>query len=1083
MPPPAENNTENLATQLYAEIESHPAFAAEQALEGLSEIERLGEIQSAGKLVRKLLNVFARSALSVAGVEDALHHASPVDGLFAPSLSFRQKELVSIFLLRLFTEYPAITRSPEFSLRAPSLFDEVFHDNLYRVAKVDVSTQPYAKIEALRALLQSVERELMDVVNSLDDLDGLGGVKQTFLKKINAGVVRKVVHPFVPEQLRDQRLSSLLTAAEAFGRESGASIVDSYRRLTSDLARSAQLASDTRTKYAELYCGSLVVKVQRLVDQHFHSTPFSRPANIGILASEKKYPLSLKGSECQLFVDVTNSGPGFAFGVDLFVTTSTENISIDKRAIHLGGVEVGRTQVGIPVVVQYSSDSTLVEFKCSWTNFDGSLEAHTNIVEFPQQRCDVDWARARTEDPYSLGAILTVTELVGRHEIINQLIALTTGPTVGSALIRGQRRVGKTSIVNALKAHLQERFKTDYVVVLLEGGKYVGDDARTTVQFLGRKLCRAIRKADGRFANVEIPSFEGALSPLVDFLEDVHTISPGCRILFILDEFDDLPLDLYRKGLIGDAFFRTLRSISNDPQIGFILVGSEKMEYVLSCQGDALNKFASIAVDYFDKRTHWADFQDLIKRPTASYLEFSESAIDAIYEECAGNPFYAKLICRDLFALMVERRDGHVTPRDVKQAVEQTLEVEVTNFQHFWTDGIREIGTRFEEISITRRRVLLSIADCLKETGRATRQSIESRSLKHHLAPAQLDAELRDFERRKVLCCEASRDGSIYRCKIPLFQEWLVRKGYQAITTAFVDAEAAVAARTQQEKDRVKDEEIADVVSRWDLYLGQRITKESVRAWLAQFGEEARQRLMFQMLQAIRFYSGDRIRQKLREGHGIVGRTVIWQVKKQQPKRRDLVVTALGGLAHSGSEYARRYADENMIFGENVVPISDLDKLLAKRSGAQAVVVVDDFVGTGETLASQIETNKPLFAAAYEQGVKHIFLLICVGFAAGQSVIESAVARHDLSISVHCCDSLSEKDRLFSEHSAAFPDPSVRMQAKDVAYEHGVSLLPDAPLGYGDTQAAVVFENKIPNNCPPILWKETNSWRALFRRT
>ncbi len=96
----------------------------------------------------------------------------------------------------------------------------------------------------------------------------------------------------------------------------------------------------------------------------------------------------------------------------------------------------------------------------------------------------------------------------------------------------------------------------------------------------------------------------------------------------------------------------------HDPQIGFILVGSEKMEYVLSCQGDALNKFASIAVDYFDKRTHWADFQDLIKRPTASYLEFSESAIDAIYEECAGNPFYAKLICRDLFALMVERRDG-----------------------------------------------------------------------------------------------------------------------------------------------------------------------------------------------------------------------------------------------------------------------------------------------------------------------------------------------------------------------------------------------------------------------------------------
>ncbi len=116
----------------------------------------------------------------------------------------------------------------------------------------------------------------MDVVNSLDDLDGLGGVKQAFLKKINAGVARKVVHPFVPEQLRDQRLSSLLTAAEVFGRESGASIVDSYRRLTSDLAGLPNLHPSTN-EIAELYCGSLVVKVQRLVDQHFHSTPFSRP--------------------------------------------------------------------------------------------------------------------------------------------------------------------------------------------------------------------------------------------------------------------------------------------------------------------------------------------------------------------------------------------------------------------------------------------------------------------------------------------------------------------------------------------------------------------------------------------------------------------------------------------------------------------------------------------------------------------------------------------------------------------------------------------------------------------------------------
>jgi len=57
---------------------------------------------------------------------------------------------------------------------------------------------------------------------------------------------------------------------------------------------------------------------------------------------------------------------------------------------------------------------------------------------------------------------------------------------------------------------------------------------------------------------------------------------------------------------------------------------------VLSCQGDALNKFDRFAVDYFDKQTSWTDFQDLIRRPAGTYLDFSDSAVNEIYDVCAG---------------------------------------------------------------------------------------------------------------------------------------------------------------------------------------------------------------------------------------------------------------------------------------------------------------------------------------------------------------------------------------------------------------------------------------------------------------
>ena len=106
-----------------------------------------------------------------------------------------------------------------------------------------------------------------------------------------------------------------------------------------------------------------------------------------------------------------------------------------------------------------------------------------------------------------------------------------------------------------------------------------------------------------------------------------------------------------------------------------------------------------------------------------------------------------------------------------------------------------------------------------------------------------------------------------------------------------------------------------------------------------------------------------------------------------------------------------------------------------------------------------------------------------MGFAEGQALIEEKLVSLGISVTVHICDPLDEHDKAFSEASRSFPEQTSRLRAKDVAYEYGVRLLPDAPLGYGDTQAIVVFENKIPNNCPPILWKTTKSWTPLFART
>jgi len=293
----------------------------------------------------------------------------------------------------------------------------------------------------------------------------------------------------------------------------------------------------------------------------------------------------------------------------------------------MGRMETGRILVDVPVRVLRSTQSVVVDCRIEWADFDRSQKSELALLEMSAQRSDIDWLRLSSEDPYSLEAVNTEEDLVGRAEILNELVVRTTGAAVGSSYIFGQKRVGKTSIVQTLKTRLMRTERADYLVVYLEGGEYVHPDAKQTLNNLGRRLCEEIQRADKRLEMLALPEFDGALTPLVGFLNTLNRIVPSYRVLFVLDEFDELPVGLYKRGSVADAFFLTLRSISGKPPFGFVLVGSEKMEFILSAQGDALNKFQAHRVDYFLKDTHWSDFTDLVRRPVRAWLEITDSAL------------------------------------------------------------------------------------------------------------------------------------------------------------------------------------------------------------------------------------------------------------------------------------------------------------------------------------------------------------------------------------------------------------------------------------------------------------------------
>src|SRR5207248_1797434 len=120
-----------------------------------------------------------------------------------------------------------------------------------------------------------------------------------------------------------------------------------------------------------------------------------------------------------------------------------------SRSLNLGGISPSELEVSFPLMVKEATQSLMAAVEVAWKNFDGTERKESSIFECAAQRSEIAWEEAQTQDPYSLAPVTRSVDLVGRTEILNRLLSLTKTANVGSAFIRGQKRVGKTSIVKA----------------------------------------------------------------------------------------------------------------------------------------------------------------------------------------------------------------------------------------------------------------------------------------------------------------------------------------------------------------------------------------------------------------------------------------------------------------------------------------------------------------------------------------------------------------------------------------------------------------------------------------------------------
>jgi hypothetical protein len=264
---------------------------------------------------------------------------------------------------------------------------------------------------------------------------------------------------------------------------------------------------------------------------------------------------------------------------------------------------------------------------------------------------------------------------------------------------------------------------------------------------------------------------------------------------------------------------------------------------------------------------------------------------------------------------------------------------------------------------------------------------------------------------------------------------------------------------------------------------------ERVRAWLDQVKSNMERRILFKLLQRVRFVSEKEIREKLRLAHGMVRQVASAYTPKNRAERRyDLIVTYVDGEGKSGQYYASKYAEENLVSTQCVIGQADFANRMAElekqRGPVTGVVVVDDVVGTGHSLQENLRkflAENPIIATRKIP----VITIVLLATVPGEQSLRDAMAEMCPHMDLRVCEHIDDTLFAFGKRSSIWSSDVEAEQAASLLQNLGQRIYKGSPLGFGGMGLLLVFPQTVPNNALPLLHsaaKRALPWIPLFPR-
>ena len=349
----------------------------------------------------------------------------------------------------------------------------------------------------------------------------------------------------------------------------------------------------------------------------------------------------------------------------------------------------------------------------------------------------------------------------------------------------GQKRSGKTTLLNCVKTQIKKRFPEAICIdfdsvgaldrssddgfisaletkVLSSLRDYVDDDDDLSDLLAENCIALDYDKLIGNPAHSVL--FEREMKGFERCLKQVH---PEAQVILFLDEFTYLYTDILQEKLTRRVL-EYWKAFMQTYSCSCIIVGQDSMEQLQDEHQNEMGAFKLQRVDYLkEKDTRDMLFQPLQKSEVGQRVQVEDDAYKRLYEYSAGSAFWHIILCSCLVHYLNEHHIYNVTRQLVDNMVEEELRtgdsISLPLFEPLYNDSeCTKINNRDKD----NIRVMNAIAHACT----VAHPFVAIPELSLDMETAKIEKLIKALVHRKVLDDKKEK----YSIRVGLFQQFLL---------------------------------------------------------------------------------------------------------------------------------------------------------------------------------------------------------------------------------------------------------------------------------------------------------------------